>query len=673
MSERRLAAIMFTDIVGYTALMGENEKKALSLLEKNRKLHQSLIEHYHGMILKEMGDGMLAVFNSASEAVHCAQEILKISKEDSELKLHIGIHLGEVFFTENDVFGDVVNIASRIEGATKEGEIYMSEEVYKSIKNKEDIEVEFIGKKKFKNVKGPIRLYRLKEVIVSNKWNKLVNINSGLISVMTAILIILIFIIINYISKPRDNTIDITEKSIAVLPFEHIGNVQEGDFYSDRVLETITSSLSKMKALKVTSRTSVEQYRESNKTAPRIASELGVVYLLEGSTQKYENKLQITVELRNARDEHYVWSEKYEKDLDDFFLMQSEIVRDVADALEIPITSEENERILIAPTSSLEAYDLYINGKYIWSKLTENDLLSSLKYFEKAIKLDLAFAHAWSGYADVYTMLSAYNYISSSDGYTKAEYAAKRAIKSNNTLAEAHTTLGWTYAFYNHNWEGSKREFELAIKYEPSYSTAHYWYAWVLAAQGELEIAEQHIQLAQSFDPFSDIIKASAAWISYASGSYERAQSLYKSAIDLNPDFEPYHFWMGHNYMVIQKFDSALIHLEKVVRLSQRHPQYLSSLGFCYGAAQQPEKAEAIFTEIMEKTNKRFVTNYDIGLTLLGTNQDTLAMEYFEKAYQDRDVRIAFMAVDPRFGYLRENQDLLNIIKRTGIAPNWSD
>lgn len=673
MSERRLAAIMFTDIVGYTALMGENEQKALRLLEKNRKLHQSLIDQYHGRILKEMGDGVLAVFNSASDAVHCAQKILKISKEDTELKLHIGIHLGEVFFTEDDVFGDVVNIASRIESATKEGEIYMSEDVYKSIKNKEDIEVEFIGKKKFKNVKGPIKLYRLKEEIVLEKWNKLIIKNTGFISVMTAILIILIYIITNYMSKPRDVTSDITEKSIAVLPFNNIGNTREGDFLSERVLETIISNLSKMKALKVTSRTSVEQYDESNKSAPQIASDLGVVYLLKGSVQKYENNLRITVKLINARDDNYIWSENYEKDFTNFFLMQSEIAREVADAMEIPVTSEEHERTLIAPTSSLEAYDLYVNGRNIWNQRTENALLSSLKYFEKAFNLDPAFADAWSGLADVYTMLCGYNYMSSAEGYTKAKYAALNAIKLNYTLAEAHATLGWIYAFYEHGWEKSKREFELAIEYKPSYSTAHSWYAWMLAAQGKFDLAEQHIQMASRLDPLSDIIMASAGWISYTSGSNERAQYLFKSAIKLNPDFEQFHFLMGNNYMVIQKFDSAIFHLEKAVRLSQRHPHYLSGLGFCYGAAQQPEKAKDIYTEIIEKPDNRFVTNYDIGLTLLGTNQETLAMEYFEKAYQDGDTRIAFMTVDPRFSNLRENTDFQTIIKKIGITPNMAN
>ena len=672
MQERRLAAIMFTDIVGYTALMGENEQKALKLLEKNRKLHQSLIDLYHGKMLKEMGDGILAVFNAASDAVHCAQEIQKISREDPELKLHIGIHLGEVTFIEDDVFGDGVNIASRIEGVAKEGEIYLSEDVYKSIKNKADIEVEFIGKKAFKNVKDPIGLYRLIEASIPEKRIDSTKSKSiGLIAAMAAILVILIYIISISIIKFKDNAPAITEKSIAVLPFKNIGNNREGDFFSDGIMETIISHLSKMKALKVISRTSVEQYRESNKTAPQIASDLGVVYLLEGSAQKYENKLRITVQLINARDDYHIWSENYDKDLTDIFLIQSEIAGKVADAMEVHITNDESERILNTPTWNLEAYDLYVQGRYYWNKRTENDLLLSLDYFKKAIELDPEFAQAWAGLADAYCMLCGYNYMPSSVGHPKAKDAANKALKLNRTLAEAHTSLGWIYAFYDHDWEESRHAFELALKYQPSYATAHSWYAWMLAVRGKFEMAEQHIQMARNLDPLSNIILASTGWIYYTSGSYERARELFKSAIERNPNFPRFYLWMGYNYMVNQQYDSALIHLEKAVILSQRHPQYLSSLGFCYGTSQQTEMAKDIFTEIIEKSDKRFVTNYDIGLTLLGTNQESLAMEYFKKAYHDRDIWIVFIAVDPRFTYLRSNPDFQNIVYKTGITPLW--
>jgi TolB-like protein/Tfp pilus assembly protein PilF len=509
--------------------------------------------------------------------------------------------------------------------------------------------------------------------IINDKKTEIPGVsNSWKIATYVSTVIIIGLLIVNIIGNgEQGENLTELEKSIAVLPLKNIGNTQEDEFFSDGIMETIISHLSKMKALKVISRTSVEQYRESYKTAPQIASELGVVYLLEGSAQKYNNKLRISVQLINALEDYSIWSENYDKDLTDLFLIQSEIAGKVADAIEIHITSEEYERILNTPTSNLEAYDLYVQGRYYWNRRTENDLLLSLEYFEKAIKLDPEFAQAWSGLADSYIMLSAYNNMSSEEGHIMAKNAANKAIELNPTLASAHTTLGWIYAFYDHDWERSKHAFELALTYEPSYATAHSWFGWTYVVNGNFELAEQHIQIARSLDPLSNVILSSAGWVSYGSGAYERALDLFKSAIEHNQDFPRFQMWLGYNYMVNQQYDSAIIYLEKAVSLSQRHPQYLASLGFCYGAAQQTEKAEDIFREIKEQSEKRFVSNYDIGLTLLGTHQETLAMEYFEKAYKAREIWITFLAVDPRFAYLRGNPDFQNIVYKTGITPNW--
>jgi len=678
MQERRLAAIMFTDIVGYSALMHESEEKALKLLERNRNLHKALIELYHGKYLKEIGDGILACFDSASDAVKCAKEIQKVAREDTDLKLHVGIHLGEVIFSGDDVYGDGVNIASRIDAVAKEGEIYISEDVWKNIQNKEGLTADYLGKQKFKNIKDPIGLYKLSDYTTKTRIDKKRSLNKFFKKVLVGIGILIVIFVLSYAvvwflgnSKSKKNiTFD---NSIVVLPFKNITGDEEGEYFADGVMETIRSHLSKIKTLKVISRTSSEQYREPGKSAPQIASELGVVYLLEGSAQKYGNRLQITVELINALHDKHIWGDVYERELTNLFIIQSEIAREVVDAMQAHITNEEYDRIVDIPTQNLEAYDLYVKGRYYWNKRTVNDMLQSLTYFKQAVEIDPEFAQAWSGIADTYSMLSAYNYMSSTEGHSMAKEAANKAIKLDYRLAEAHTSLGWVYAFYDHDWKRSREYFDLALNYEPSYSTAHHWYAWMLAAQGKFELAEQHIQMARSFDPLSSIIMASAGWMSYVSGTYQRARDLFKSAIELNPDFPRSHFWMGHNYMVNQQYDSALFHLEKAVKLSERHPQYLSSLGYCYGAAQQTEKAKNILREIMEISEKQFVTNFDIGLALLGTDQEALAMEYFENAYQDRDVWILTTAVDPQFTNLRDNAIFQNIIKKTGIRPYWME
>jgi len=672
----RLAAIMFTDIVGYSALMQESENDALRILEKNRNLQKTLIELYHGKYLKEIGDGILACFDSASDAVRCASELQRVAKEDTDLKLHIGIHLGEVIFSEDDVYGDGVNIASRIDALAKDGEIYISEDVWKNIKNKEGLSADYLGKQKFKNIKDPIGLYKLSGLRTETRNGIKGSMKKSFMKILIGITILIVitgtfYLIHEILQNGTNKKLSTSDNSIVVLPFKNITGDEEGQYFADGVMETIRNHLAKIKSLKVISRTSAERYREPGKSAPQIAAELGVVYLLEGSTQKFGNRIQINVELINAQEDDNIWGEVFERELTDLFIIQSEIAQEVVDAMKAQITSEEYQRIVEIPTQNLDAYDLYVKGRYYWNKRTVDNMLESLEYFKQAVEIDPEFAQAWSGIADAYSMLSAYNYMSSAEGHSLAKDAANKAIKINNTLAEAHTSLGWLYAFYNHEWKKSRESFDLALKYEPSYSTAHHWYAWMLAAQGKFDRAKQHIQMARSVDPLSSIIMASAGWIYYVSRDYPRARDLFKSAIELDPDFPRSHFWLGQNYMVNKQYDSAIYHLEIAVNLSERHPQYLSSLGLCYGVAQQYENAQNILKEIMEISDKRFVTNYDIGLALLGINQEEAAMEYFEKAYQDRDTWITFIAVDPRFIYLRDNLDFQNIIKKTGITPSW--
>jgi len=670
--QRRLAAIMFSDIVGYSALMQESEDKAIRILEKNRNLHKTLIDLFHGKYLKEIGDGTLACFESASDAVRCATELQRVAREDPDLKLHVGIHLGEVIFSKDDVFGDGVNIASRIDAAAKEGEIYISEDVWKNVKNQEGINSEYLGKQKFKNIKEPIGLYRLSSDSTKTKQRKTALKSKSIRKVILGIFLLIVIaaiylaytLIHDYvINKEFDN-------SLAVIPFKNIVGDDEGEYFADGVTESIRSHLSKIKTLKVISGVSAAQYREPDKSATQIAEELGVVYLLVGSAQKFEDNLQITVELINAIEDITIWSDVYKRELTDIFDIQSDIANEVAIAMQAHITSEEYERITDIPTPNLDAYDLYVKGRYFWNKRTENDLLKSLDYFDNAIMIDPGFALAWAGKADTYNMLCAYGYMRNSDGLREAKIAAEHALKLNPKSAEAYTALGWVYAFHNYDWAESMSSFELALEYEPSYSTAHSWYAWILSIQGNYDLAQQQILIARSLDPLSDIILASAGYIFYLSGKYNNAHDLFDSAIKLNPDFPRFHLWLGWNYMVNHQYDSALLHLDKAVVLSNRHPQYLSGLGFCYGTAGHKDKAREVLNEIMETSEKRFVSNYDIGVGLLGIGQEKLAIEFLERACEDRDFWVPLMASDQRFSFLHDNPEFRNIIMKTRVVSN---
>jgi adenylate cyclase len=491
------------------------------------------------------------------------------------------------------------------------------------------------------------------------------------IATYVSLIIITALVVINLVGGINKNEEgSFQDRVIAVLPFNSISANQEDEFLSDGITETIISHLSKMKALRVISRTSVDQFYNSPKSSQEIASELGALYLLRGSVQSYKEKLRISVQLVNGQEDYNLWAENYDEDFQDIFVVQSQIAQKIADALEIHISNDEHQRITSIPTKDLGAYDHYVKGIYYWNKRTEEDLLISTEYFKNAIELDNKFAHAWAGLADSYNMLVAYNYMSSNEGNPMVKEAANIAINLNPELAEPHASLGFVYAFYENDWQKSKDELELAISLEPSYATAHSWYAWTLAVQRKFELAEKHVELARNLDPLSNIILASAGYLAYVSGLTERAESLLLSAIEQNPEFPRFHLWLSYVYWIRGDWESTQLYLDNAVRLSNRHPQYLSALAFYYGATNQLDETVAIQEELLDTSEKRYVSDFDIALTFLGTQNLEQALKCFHKACDDGDMWIAFLAVDQRFNYLHSNSEFVKIVRSTGLALN---
>jgi TolB-like protein/class 3 adenylate cyclase len=438
---RRLAAIMFTDIVGYTALMGSNEDKAFEVLKKNQDIHKKLILQFNGTLIKEMGDGMLISFDLASEAVRCAIEIQKASKEQ-DIPLKIGIHEGEMVFADADVLGDGVNIASRLQENAEKGCIHISSSVYKNVRNKADINTRFVEERTFKNVAEPVKVYKVlrdgEEQIPfatdTKKNNKkyLYYILAGTVIVIAAIMMW------NYLPMNSTSAPVEIEKSIAVLPFVNMSNDPEQQYFSDGIMEAILNDLSKIREFKVISRTSVMQYRNTIKTIPQIAEELGVAYLLEGGVQSFDGKVRINAQLINAKQDVNVWSDNYDRELIDIFEVQSDIAQKIASELNTVLSPSEINEIQVRSTSNPEAYNLYMMGRYFWYKRTGDALRKSIDYFEQSLALDPEYALAYSGLADGFLMRVPYDHLPRATGFSKAKEYARRALEINPKLAQAY-------------------------------------------------------------------------------------------------------------------------------------------------------------------------------------------------------------------------------------------
>ena len=445
MQERRLAAIMFTDIVGYTALMGSDEDRAFEVLRKNREIHSKLIEQFNGTLIKEMGDGMLVSFNLASNAVRCAIEIQKECKKQ-DIPLKIGIHEGEMVFEGNDVLGDGVNIASRIQDDTEVGCIMISGSVYRDIKNKANIQTEFSEEKQFKNVDEPIKVYKIlcegegdDNVTTETKPNKTKNKNPFYI--IAGIVVVAITILFMWKIIPTREVSEL-EKSIAVLPFKNLSNNPDDLYLADGMMDAILKHLYRIEDLSVRSRTSTEQYRDPDRNMSDIGKELNANYVLEGSFQKIGNTANLTVQLIIAETDEHIWAEDYNRDWSDVFNVQKEIAERIAKELYANISNEARAGIDKIPTNNMVAYDLFLKGdQSYWNSWSDKNGKSkveeSIVYFDKAIELDDNFSFAYTGLGRSYWLLAGYS--SQSNLYEKAKKNLKKAI-------ELDEYNGWAYA-----------------------------------------------------------------------------------------------------------------------------------------------------------------------------------------------------------------------------------
>jgi len=611
----QLVAIMFTDIVGFTSLMGKDEEKALNLLENNRQLHKSAIKEFNGKWLKEMGDGVLVSFNAASDAVFCAKKIQETFQKENDASLRIGIHLGEVVLEEADVFGDGVNIASRIESLTPAGCIYISESVFRNVENKKKIDTEFIGEKNLKNVKHPIKIYQVK-----------IEGQSSHTALDESVAI-----------PKRDS-----EKSIAILPFVNMSNDPEQEYFCDGLSEELLNMLSQLDKFKVASRTSSFMFKGKNLDITEVGQKLHVETVLEGSVRKSQNRIRITAQLINVRDGFHLWSERYDREMTDIFDIQDEIALSILNALKVKLLGEEKTDILKRSTDSLDAYQLYLKGRLNFHKFTPEGYMEAIRYYEKAIEIEPDYAKAHAGIASCYLDLWHFGFLPPDQSLPHMQKATFKSIELDAQMAESHLALARLKLWYEFNLKEAENEFQTVFKYNPNIPDALGHYSFLLAFIGKETEAMSVVVKAAELDPFSPMIILNYAWTSWLCRDYESMLEQSNQLVDIHPNFWGGQNCVGFYHWSQSEYDKAIEAFN--LSLDQNYTSItLGSLGCVYGITGQKDKAYKILTKLKQMEKEITVPSLSIAKIYFGLNEMDEALKYLEKSGEERTDHLIFL------------------------------
>jgi TolB-like protein/DNA-binding winged helix-turn-helix (wHTH) protein/Tfp pilus assembly protein PilF len=489
-----------------------------------------------------------------------------------------------------------------------------------------------------------------------------------------ALAVIAIFVIsgalIAYISRAR-STANATPSttgsspinSIAVLPLRNLSGDPNEEYFSDGLTESLITELSKIKGLKVTSRSSVFTLKGKETDPYEVGRKLGVAALLEGSVRRSGENLRIEIRLVSTADGRVLWaSDLYDRPAADLFTVQDEIARGVTSGLRLRLTGLEEQQFRKRSTNSHEAYDDYLKGRYYWNERTVPDALSkATKYFEAAVQKDPNYALAYSGLADSYVMSFWYTPMSSNEAFIKASQAAERAVQLDDTLAEAHTSLA-AVAMNEWNWAVAQTEYQRAIELNPNYATAHHWYALYLSSVGKVDQAIEEIHRAQESDPLSLPINADVGYISFCSRRYDEAIAEYQKALEMNPRFPMALEGLAQTYVKSGK-------LKEAVALIAQFPddaKFSCVVGYVYGAAGERDKARRVLAKVMQQSAREYVPPTFIALIHIGLGDADRALSLLAESYREHSPDL-IMLPQPLFDGLRNNPRFKDLTSRVGL------
>ena len=679
--ERQLAAIMFTDIRGYTRLMQISEDKAIKMRTRHREIFERVTAQFSGQIIQYYGDGTLSIFKSAVDAVRCGHALQTMFQQEPVIPVRIGIHMGDVVVTESDVIGDSVNVAARVESLGVPGSVLISGKVAGEIQNQDDLTTVSLGMFHFKNDAQPRHVYAMKlaglvvprRQDLEGKLEK--NVRRKLLrkdAISAAIILLLILAAWQWF-WPANKSVGIQQ--LGVLPFSNLMNDSLQDYLVDGIHEALISKL-QLAGVSVKPKTSMLPYRNIEKSVQEITQELQVDGLIEGTVMRSGDKISIELLLISGRDEKYIWGQAFEGDLSNIMFIYGDITRAIASEIQLALTPKAEASLARATPVDSRAYDLYLKGKASLNIGTMKEVQNALDYFDKAIKIDPQLGPAYTGLVEGH-LLQGFGAVSSQEAFANFRIYAQKAIELDERMAQDHHQRAMIKLFSDWDWKGAEEELLQAIEDDPGWST-YDSYSQLMWAMGKLDKSVWAAEQAVQADTTAHFAHCDLAWAYYYSGSISDAENQLKRTENKFGSDCPYHSSLRLRLDLLQAVqlgegvESLIEALEAETMKSRIWHQ--TKLGWIYAYSGQKEKAHEVMEQMRNDTNTYYLDPARLAPIYVGISDYDTAFELLEEAYGQRSFYLLFtIKSDPWFDPIRQDPRYEKLLEKMGLADHQLD
>ena len=641
--ERRLAAILAADVVGYSRLMATDEAGTFAALKALRKdfIEPKIVEH-HGRIVKLMGDGALVEFPSVVEAVQCAVEVQRGVAErnaavpdDRRMAFRIGVNLGDIIIEDDDIYGDGVNVAARLEALAEPGGVCVSGPVRVQVEDKLPFGFDDLGEQQVKNIPRPVHVFRVipdgpaAPAATGRGRAK----STRLVWAAAAAVVLLAGAGGAWLWQSNEHAVPpasqqaarpgttsethggaehapLDKHRIAVLPFVNMSGDVENEYFSDGITEELITQLSKIGELSVIARTSTMKYKGADKGIAEIGRELNAGTILEGSVRKAGDQVRIAAQLIDVASETHLWAEDYDRGLEEIFAIQSAIAEQVASNLKIALLGVERRRVEKIETENIEAYNLYLKAIYLWNQQTSDSVLKAVEQLEKAVHLDPTYAAAYAALADLSNELIYYTDIPPGEAHRKAMEYAERALALDDSLARGHLALAEARMYGEGDWEGAEQAYRRALDLNPSFARAHHVYAlmFLVALRGRDDEGLAEVKRALELDPLSGEVRNIVGWVHYHRREYDQAITWFRANRELVPDDPWSLIGEGQSLVFLGKHEEGIDQLRRALEISPGVDFLSGFLGWAYGRAGKPDEAREVVERLKQKATTKTIS-----------------------------------------------------------------